>query len=138
MLRCALAFFSAFFTVILTTALMAPQPVAAQPVFERNFPQNALRGQLSFGSIPPEAVLNEVKTRLAPGARIFGQNNMMVMSDTLRGQTFVVHYTRDLLGQPKDIWLLRPEEITRTPWPTTLDEARTWQFNTTTQIWTKP
>ncbi len=134
MLRCVTAFLLAFFTAF----FLAPQPVSAQPVFERNFPQNALRGQLSFGNLPPEAVLNEVKTRLAPGARIFGQNNMMVMSGELRGQTFVVHYTRDLLGQPKDIWILRPDEITRTPWPATLDEARSWKFDTTTQIWTKP
>ena len=134
MLRCAIAFVSAFLTI----ALWAPQPVSAQLIFQRNFPQEALRGQISFGDIPPEVVLNEVRTRLAPGARIFGQTNMMVMSDTLRGQTFVVHYTRDLLGQPKDVWLLRPEEIALTPWPTTPDEARTWQFNTTTQIWTKP
>ena len=134
MLRCV----TALLLTILTASFLAPQPVSAQPVFERNFPQNALRGQLSFGNLPPEAALNEVKTRLAPGARIFGQNNMMVMSGALRGQTFVVHYTLDLLGQPKDIWILRPEEISRTPWPATLDEARTWQFNATTQIWTKP
>jgi hypothetical protein len=119
------------------SGLHAPS-VQAQIQFQRSFPQEALRGELTFGTVPPEAKLNDTVTRLAPGARIRGQNNMLVMSDGLRGQTFVVLYTRDLLGQPKDVWMLRPEEISRTPWPTTPEEAKTWRFDATTQIWTKP
>jgi hypothetical protein len=135
MLRCLYA------ALISCTAVfwMLHTPAAhAQIQFQRQFPQEALRGELTFGQIPPEAKLNGNITRLAPAARVRGQNNMMVMSDGLRGQTFVVLYTRDLLGQPKDIWILRPDEISRTPWPTTAEEAKTWSFNTTTQIWTKP
>jgi hypothetical protein len=122
----------------LAGTFIAIEPAQAQIVFQRNFPPEALRGEIAFGSTPPEIQLNEVKARLAPGARIFGQTNMMVMSDGLRGQTFVAHYTRDLLGQPKDVWLLRPEEIARTPWPRTTEESRAWKFNITTQLWTKP
>jgi hypothetical protein len=135
MLRClsaALIACAAAFSVLHTPAAQA------QIQFQRSFPQEALRGELTFGNIPPEAKLNDNLTRLAPGARIRGQNNMMVMSDGLRGQTLVVLYTRDLLGQPKDIWILRPEEISRTPWPSTAEEAKTWRFDATTQIWTKP
>jgi hypothetical protein len=128
----AIFFCCAVFSVLHTPAAQA------QIQFQRNFPQEALRGTLTFGQIPPEAKLNDTVTRLAPGVRIRGQNNMMVMSDGLRGQTFVVLYTRDLLGQPKDVWILRPEEISRTPWPTTPEQARTWSFNATTQTWTKP
>ncbi|MFM8900325.1 MAG: hypothetical protein ACKOF9_10315 [Burkholderiales bacterium] len=135
MLRCLLASF-----MVGAVALPAIYSLTAhaQIQFERQFPQEALRGELTFGQNPPEAKLGDAVTRLAPGARIRGQNNMMVMSDGLRGQTFVVLYTRDLLGQPKDIWILRPEEISRTPWPSTPEEAKTWRFNATTQIWTKP
>jgi hypothetical protein len=135
MLRCFLAALLSCCTVF--SVLHAPA-VQAQIQFQRNFPQEALRGELTFGQIPPEARLNDNAIRLAPGARIRGQNNMMVMPDGLRGQTFVVLYTKDLLGQPKDIWILRPEEISRTPWPTTPEQAKTWSFNATTQIWTKP
>ncbi len=134
MLRCVFAALIAFSTL----AVLAPEPVAAQPMFQRTFPPDALRGEMTFGNIPPEVQLNASATRLAPGARVRGPNNMIVMADGLRGQTFVAHYTKDLLGQPKDVWLLRPDEVSRTPWPTNADESRTWSFNATTQIWTKP
>ena len=135
MLRCFVAALFACCTFF--SVLHAPQ-AQAQIQFQRNFPQEALRGELTFGQIPPEVKLNDTVTRLAPGARIRGQNNMMVMSDGLRGLSFVVLYTRDLLGQPKDVWILRPEEISRTPWPTTPAQAKTWRFNATTQTWTQP
>lgn len=136
MLRCALAAFLIACPPL--AALLLPTEASAQMLFNRAFPPEALRGEMTFGAIPPEIQLNGAATRLAPGARIRGQNNMLVMSGTLMGQTFIVHYTRDLLGQPKDIWLLRADEVSRTPWPTTLDESKTWSFDTATQTWTKP
>jgi hypothetical protein len=135
MLRCL---YAAVISCTAVVSVLHTPAAQAQIQFQRNFPQEALRGELTFGNVPPEAKLNDTATRLAPGVRIRGQNNMMVMSDGLRGQTFVVLYTRDLLGQPKDIWILRPEEISRTPWPTTPEEAKIWRFDATTQIWTKP
>jgi hypothetical protein len=131
-------FFAALLSCCAIFSVLHTPAAQAQIQFQRNFPQEALRGALTFGQIPPEAKLNDSVTRLAPGVRIRGQNNMVVMSDGLRGQTFVVLYTRDLLGQPKDVWILRPEEISRTPWPATPEQAKTWRFDATTQIWTKP
>ena len=73
---------------LLVTAL----PAAAQ--LQRNFPANALRGELVVLQ-PPEALLNGGPARLAPGARIRGGDNLLVMSGTLSNQRLVVHYTLD-------------------------------------------
>lgn len=137
MLRCVLAA-SITCSALAAATLLPVATASAQILFKRNFPPEALRGEMVFGATPPEVKLNGVATRLAPGSRIRGQDNMMVMSGPLAGQAFVVHYTRDLLGQPKDVWLLRAEEVSRTPWPTTPAEAKAWSFDTNTQVWTKP
>ncbi len=126
MLRCAL-----LAAALVTVSL----PAAAQ--VQRNFPQNALRGELAFAQ-PPEALLNGQPARLAPGSRIRGENNMLVMSAALAGSKAVVHYTVDELGLVKDVWILRPEELAKKPWPTTLKDAQAWRFDPTAQAWTKP
>jgi hypothetical protein len=104
---------------------------------QRRFPQNALRGVIEFGA-PPELVLNGKPARLAPGARIRGINNMLVLSGTLSGTKSAVHYTLDNGGQLRDVWLLREGERANKPWPTTLEQAQQWQFDAGNQTWTKP
>ena len=49
-------------------------------------------------------------SRLAPGSRIHTTGNALVVSGGLVGQSFVVNYTRDSLGQAHDIWLLNAAE----------------------------
>jgi len=110
-------------------------PAAAQ--VQRNFPANALRGELTVAQ-PPDALLNGRPARLAPGVRIHGQNNMLVVSGAAIGQKLVVHYTLDTLGLVKEVWILRPEEVARRPWPTTPKEAQTWAFDPIAQVWSKP
>jgi len=110
-------------------------PAAAQ--VQRNFPANALRGELTVAQ-PPDALLNGRPARLAPGVRIHGQNNMLVVSGAAIGQKLVVHYTLDTLGLVKEVWILRPEEIARRPWPTTPREAQAWAFDPIAQVWSKP
>ena len=110
-------------------------PAAAQ--VSRNFPISALRGELLLVS-PTEVMLNDSPARLAPGARLRGQNNMLVMTGSAIGQPLVVNYTLDTQGGLKDIWILRDEEIAKRPWPRTLQEAQTWGFNFDTQTWIKP
>ncbi len=127
MSRCLLIAFSAL-------ACLAT-PAAAQ--FTRNFPSDALRGEITFGN-PPQITLNGKPTSLAPGARIRAQSNMIEMSGAVVGQKHAVHYTLDMLGQPKDIWLLRPQELARKPWPVTAQQARDWQFDPAAQTWTQP
>ena len=124
MFRCAL----------IALALCAPLVAAAQ--VQRNFPYNALRGELAVGA-PPEVLVNGKPARLAPGARLRGPDNMIVLSGALGAERFVVNYTLDTLGLVKDVWLLRKDEIGRM-WPATPEEAARWAFDPVAQTWTKP
>ena len=126
MLRC--------FIAALTVACVVA-PAAAQ--VQRQFPQQALRGQIAFVN-PPEVRLNGTAVVLAPGSRIRGQNNMLEMSGTLVGAKLWVHYTLDTQGSVMDVWILRPEELAKKPWPTTPAESQTWLFDATAQAWAKP
>ena len=126
MYRCALA-------AVAAACLIAP--AAAQQ--QRNFPQNALRGSLVIGN-PPEIVLNGQPSRLAPGLRIRGPDNMLAMSATLLGAKMLVHYTLDVQGLVNNVWILTPEEAARRPWPTTPEETQAWSFDPVAQAWTKP
>ena len=121
--------------VLAATLVAAALPAAAQ--MQRAFPQDALRGEVAVGS-PPEIAVNGRAARLSPGARIRDQNNMLAMSAALSGKRFTAHYTIDTNGNVRDVWILRPDEIAREPWPETLKEAQTWVFDPVAQTWTKP
>lgn len=121
---------------VATAAIVFASSAAAQ--VQRNFPQNALRGVITFGA-PPQLLLNGKTAQLAPGARIRGLDNMLVMSGAVMNLKATVNYTfEDTTGLIKDVWLLRPEEIARKPWPETPAEAQKWQFDPAAQAWTKP
>ena len=126
MLRCAS-------TLLLACALALP--AAAQ--VQRNFMTKTLRGTVVFGA-PPEITLNGNPARLAPGARIRDENNMLHLPATLAGKKFVVNYTTELEGMLLDVWILSRSEMARKPWPTTEKEALAWQFNPDAQAWSKP
>lgn len=114
---------------------LAPVPAAAQ--VQRNFPQNALRGELQILQ-PPEALLNGQPARLAPGARLRDADNMIQVSGRLAGSKLAVHYTLDTLGLVKDVWVLQPAELAKRPWPRTPAEAQSWLFDPVAQTWSKP
>ena len=99
MLRCASTF-------ILACALALP--AAAQ--VQRNFTAKALRGEVVFGT-PPEVTLNGKPARLAPGARIRDENNLLLMSGALVGRKLVVNYTTELEGMLLDVWILSRSEM---------------------------
>jgi hypothetical protein len=121
------------FAVLLWLVLIAPSAAQVQ----RQFPQNALRGQISFGP-PPQVLLNGDPKRLAPGARIRATNNMIVLSGSLAGSVLPVHYTIDPQGEIKDVWILRDDELANQPWPGNPIEAASWVFNPAAQRWTRP
>ena len=104
---------------------------------QRPFPATALRGELVV-TAPPEARLNGAPTRLAPGARIRGRDNMLQMSAALVDQKLRVNYTLDLYGLVREVWILRDEEAAVKPWPRSLAEAQTWTFDPVAQTWSKP
>jgi hypothetical protein len=126
MLRCAS-------TLLIACALALP----ASAQMQRNFTAKALRGTVVFGT-PPEVMLNGKPARLAPGARVRDENNLLLLPATLVGRKAVVNYTTEFEGMLLDVWLLTRAEADRKPWPSNEKEAQAWQFNPDAQAWTKP
>ncbi len=123
MLRCAL---------LVGLALATPMWAQAQ----RNFPAHALRGEMLVLQ-PPAVSIDGKPARLAPGARIRDERNMLAMSGAMVDRRVVVHYTIEPNGMLLDVWVLTPQELARQPWPKTLDEARSWVFDPVGQSWSK-
>lgn len=96
----------------------------------------SLRGRAIFGR-PSELSIEGQALRLAPGARIRDEQNMLVLSGQLVGRSATINYTLDTYGLVKDVWLLRADELSK-PWPRTREEASTWRFDPLQQTWIKP
>jgi hypothetical protein len=126
MYRCFIAFIA---------SLMLVGGVSAQSM--RKFPPTALRGTFEVVQAP-DVALNGKPARLAAGARIAGQDNMLKLSASLTGQKYLVHYTIDPQGLLKDVWILTADEAAKKPWPTTTAEAQGWVFDPVAQVWSKP
>jgi len=126
MYRCFIAFFA---------ALLIAGGVSAQSL--RKFPPTALRGTFEVVQAP-DVALNGKAARLAAGARIAGQDNMIKLSASLTGQKFLVHYTVDTQCVLKDVWILTADEAAKKPWPVTVEEAQGWLFDPVAQVWSKP
>ena len=92
---------------LMAAATLAPAPANAQA--QRLFPHGVQRGQIGFAD-PPQVLLDGRPERLAPGARVRNEHNMIALSGTLRGRTFLVNYLRDPAGVVREIWILTPEE----------------------------
>ena len=92
----------------------------------------------TFGCQMNEYDSDKMADVLGAGARIRDQGNLQPRPATLAGQTFVVNYTVDTQGLLKEVWILRPEEAARKPWPASADEAKSWRFDPVAQTWTKP
>lgn len=86
-----------------------PGNAAAQGAV-RQFPQAAKRGALTV-TAPPEVLINGAVERLSPGVRIRGVNNLLVMSASLVGKTYIVNYVREKQGLIQEIWLLNQYEV---------------------------
>ncbi len=100
-------------TLACAAALCVGQAAQAQPGqpshAKRPFPDHALRALMVVVNAH-EVTLNGTLTRLAPGSRIRTTGNALAVSGGLVGQSFVVNYTRDSLGQAHEIWVLNAAE----------------------------
>lgn len=59
----------------------------------------------------PELRLDDQAARLAPGARIYSPEKMLVLSASLSAQRVPVRYRLDDNGQVIEVWMLRPDEL---------------------------
>jgi hypothetical protein len=95
------------------SAALAGLPAAAQdfgdPPAVRDFPKNALRGQLVVLA-PPEISMDGQPDRLSPGARLRGSNNLLVLTGQVINQKLTVNYLRDNLGLVQQVWILNDAE----------------------------
>ena len=118
-------------------ALAAALPLAAQAQMQRPFPRDTLRGEIEFVA-PPDLRLNGKPARLSPGARVRGENNLLVMGPQFTGRKAVVHYTVESTGLVNNVWFLTTAELAKKPWPTTPAEAEAWSWDPGSQTWVKP
>ena len=90
-------------------AALGGLPAAAQDVGDppavRDFPQNALRGQLVVLA-PPEISMDGKPDRLAPGARLRDNGNLMLLTGQVINQNLTVNYLRDNMGLVQQVWVL--------------------------------
>lgn len=84
-------------------------PLPKQQVLPRHFPDTADKGHMRFVD-PPEVVLDGVRVRISPGARIKDERNMMLHMSQLKGHKAEVMYVRDAMQQIGDIWILNEFE----------------------------
>ena len=80
--------------------------------FERPFPEKARRGVMTPGNYP-RVLINDKQRHLSAGARIWSQDNLIVMPASIRGEDIPVLYTEDNAGDIDRIWMLTPDEIKR-------------------------
>jgi hypothetical protein len=93
-----------FLTICLSAVLSVPALA-----FERPFPAPTKRGQMTPGAYPEIAIDGKLR-RLAPGARIWNENNLIEMPAAVRGSDLIVNYTEDSHSEIDRIWILTPEE----------------------------
>ena len=138
MYRCLQAALAVLTFTALAASSGCASDTSAEPEMTRAFPQNTLRGAMTFGT-DRQIALNGRATSLSPGARVRDQENRIVQPHTLTGARFLVHYTFDIGdAQVRDVWILRAGEAAVRPWPTTREEAQNWIYDATTLRWTKP
>ena len=95
-----------FMTVLVLLAALCSVAWAAP----RNFPPNALRGVFT-ATVYPQVMINGQTMQLSPGAKIYNQQNMIMMHTNLVNSSVIVNYTIDGMGFVDRVWILTDEEI---------------------------
>ena len=96
-------------TLLRAAALLLPLPALA---IKRDFPRNAVRGQMTFGR-DREVAVNGMREKLPLGVHVLDERNRPPLRGALEGKTFTVNYVRDRKGIIREIWLLTPQEAQR-------------------------
>jgi len=103
--------------LLLRAALAAPllglSARAPAQVNVRAFPLNAQRGWMVV-TYPPLIQMNGQPDRLSPGSRIRGQNNLLILSGSIVGQSLLVNFVRNPTGEVHDVWVLTDAEAALT------------------------
>lgn len=81
----------------------------AQDIVRQTIPGNAKLAVMQV-TLPPEVLIDGKLDRLSPGARIRAENNMMVVSGALSGQSLLVAYVREPQGMLHEVWILNAAE----------------------------
>jgi hypothetical protein len=100
-LRAVLPLFAAFALVLAADAWAQQQrPVA--------LPSNASYGELKSFRYP-QAQIDKKIVRVAPGARVYDVNNLIITHNMVPDRASVL-YRLDINGHLSQMWLLRPDE----------------------------
>ena len=106
-------YLAAAFSLLAAPLALLPTSAGAQTIqgqsAVRPFPAAARRGEMVVKA-PPFISLNGKAEQLSPGARIFSQNNLVVLSGQLVDRPLTVNYLRDGSGQIQQVWILTAEE----------------------------
>ncbi|WP_151636798.1 hypothetical protein [Noviherbaspirillum aerium] len=95
--------------LLLLLSLLSVAMLPAAHAFERPFPAQAKRGKMTPGAFP-EIVIEGRTRQLAPGARIWNEDNLVQMPASLRGSGLAVNYTEDANGHIDRVWILTAAE----------------------------
>lgn len=96
---------------LLISCVLAAVALHAQ-AFERPFPEKAKRGAMTPDNYP-RVLINDKQRHLSAGARIWSQDNLIVMPASIRGEDIPVLYTEDNTGDIDRIWMLTSDEVKR-------------------------
>jgi hypothetical protein len=102
--------------VLLASVLVLVLFCATQARSERDFPWQAKRGDLKAYEYPSMKIDKNIY-RLAPGSRIYNEQNLIIMPASLLIQTAPVMYMLDLSGDLSRVWLLTADEAVQHPLP---------------------
>ncbi len=110
----------AVWSLALCIAWLGLSATAQAQGMTRQFPANVKRGVMTV-TAPPEVQINGTAMRLAPGVRIRGPNNLLLMSSALIGQQYAVNYVLEQQSLVRDVWILTQAEVDLLPrgWDTT-------------------
>ncbi len=100
-------------TLIVACGFAAGVAQAQQSMVQQRMvpiPPKAQRADIIFNR-SPDVLINGKAARLAPGARIFNQQNLIVMYSALQGAIKAKFVLEDSTGLVLSVWILTEDEI---------------------------